>query len=170
MSEVVDSHELRVFDFDDTLVHTDAMIGVTPARGKAFWLTPGEYAVYVALSGDVFDFSQFETVMNPTLMTRNVRALQLAVAVLGVGGVVVLTARGVAGPVKKFMHDVGLPEVEVVALGTGDPEAKARWISDVIHARGLKRVKFFDDSLKNVLAVRKLSKLHPGVDVIAVQV
>lgn len=82
----------------------------------------------------------------------------------------VLTARGVAGPVKRFMHDVGLPEVEVVALGTGDPEAKARWISDVIHACGLKRVKFFDDSLKNVLAVRKLSKLHPGVNVIAMQV
>lgn len=87
MSEVVDSHELRVFDFDDTLVHTDAKIGVAPARGKAFWLTPGECAVYVALSGDVFDFSQFETVMNPTLMTRNVRALLLRYWGLGGSGI-----------------------------------------------------------------------------------
>ena len=52
--------KLRIFDFDDTLVKTDARVIVTYPDGKEESLTPGEYAVHEIDEENEYDFSQFE--------------------------------------------------------------------------------------------------------------
>ena len=56
--------KLRVFDFDDTLVKSNSRIHVTN-KGKRKTLTTGEYAIYKDKSGDEFDFSDFDKVIQP---------------------------------------------------------------------------------------------------------
>ena len=56
--------KLRVFDFDDTLVKSNSKVYVNN-RGKRKALTPGQFAVYNKKSGDEFDFSDFDKVIEP---------------------------------------------------------------------------------------------------------
>ena len=53
------SKKLSIFDFDDTLVSTNAKIHITHGDGEKETLTPAEYAVYEPQEGDEFDFSEF---------------------------------------------------------------------------------------------------------------
>jgi phosphoserine phosphatase len=52
---VLNENKLRVFDFDDTLVQTDAMIILYRADGETIEQSPGEWAVYNPQKGDEFD-------------------------------------------------------------------------------------------------------------------
>ena len=56
--------KLRVFDFDDTLVKSNSKVYVTN-KGKKKTLTPGQFAIYKKKSGDEFDFSDFDKVIEP---------------------------------------------------------------------------------------------------------
>lgn len=155
--------KLRVFDFDDTLVKTDARVGVISVTGEKTWLTPGEYAVYEKSPGDQFDFSEFGRVINPRIIGWTFSILNRVIAKHGAEGFVVLTARAAADPVQKFLEEVGIIGAEVVALGDSNPQTKADWISNRIFEDGLLEVEFFDDSRKNVEAVRELRSRHPNI-------
>lgn len=155
--------KLRVFDFDDTLVKTDARVGIVSATGEKTWLTPGEYAIYEKSPGDQLDFSEFDRVTNPRVIQWTFRILDRVVAKHGPEGFVILTARAEADPVQKFLDDAGIAGAEVVALGNSNPQAKADWISDRILEDDLQEVEFFDDSRRNVEAVRELKSRHPEV-------
>ena len=78
----------------------------------------------------------------------------------------ILTARGSAEPVHQFLDDIGLPDIEVSALGDANPHMKALWIDGRIKRDGLDMVEFFDDSHKNIAAVKELKQLHPEVTII----
>jgi hypothetical protein len=156
--------KLRIFDFDDTLVKTDSKIYVSnPSIGQTATLTPGEFAVYETQPGDQFDFSDFEKLINPRMIPWTGKILR-NLADKG-SQVVILTARSAEEPVKQFLSDAGLPTYEVVALGNADPQAKANWISSRIRLDKVKLVEFFDDSPKNIAAVRRLKDLHPDVKI-----
>lgn len=157
--------KLRVFDFDDTLVKTGSMIHVTSGNGDTFDLTPGEYAVYAPQPGDQFDYSDFEGLVDPREIGWTVKILR---SIIAKGGeVVILTARGNPDPVRLFLQQAGLPEIDIIALGNSDPQRKADYISGRIEADGLQHVEFFDDSYKNIEAVKRLKPMFPGVDIIA---
>jgi len=159
--------KLWVFDFDDTLVKTDACTHVTSASGEKFDLSPGEYALYERKPGDVFDYTDFEKLINPRPV-KWVNHILLNVYIHhGAGAIVVLSARSYSAPIRQYLDSIGLQDVEVATLDTAAPEAKAKWIADRIVRDGLGAVEFFDDSHKNVAAVGGLRHLHPEVEVIA---
>jgi len=75
----------------------------------------------------------------------------------------ILTARSAYKPVYDFIRDLGIRNIEVVALGDNNPEKKADWIETKVKDEGYDDVFFVDDSLKNVDAVRKRLKGYPNV-------
>jgi FMN phosphatase YigB (HAD superfamily) len=158
----VEDKKLRVFDFDDTLVKTNSFIYVTQKDGKKLKLTPGQYAVYKERPGDVFDYTDFQKVTQPKLIKGYVELLKKMVNSGGSREVFILTARSVEPPVSKFIKDLGIKGVTVVALGDANPEKKADWIEDKVK-EGFDDVYFVDDSPKNVEAVRRRLKKYPNV-------
>ena len=163
-----DSHghpsKLRIFDLDDTLVHTDGVTHVrNPLRGN-FDLSPSEYAVYVPQQGDEFDFRDFKTLVNPKTIKLTTQIFMNVYKKWGAQGLVILTARGpdAAPSIKSFLDELGATGVEIITVNTGDPKAKSAWIEDRIRTTHPRVVEFFDDSNKNVGAVAELqSKFDP---------
>jgi hypothetical protein len=153
--------KLRVFDFDDTLVQTKSNIYIQHKDGKESKLTPGEYAIYEPKDDDKFDFSDFEKVKQPQEIKGVTRLLKNVVRVGG-SEVVILTARAAYKPVKKYLSDIGLNDIYVVALANADPQKKADWIEAKIKD-GVNDIFFIDDSHKNVSAVKELSKKYPNI-------
>lgn len=151
----VEEKKLRVFDFDDTLVKTDSYVYVTHKSGSRTKLTPGEFAVYKPKKGDVFDFSDFHYVKNPQEIKAITEVLRRMVKAAGDRKVYILTARGSAKPIEKYIRDIGIRGVEVVALGDGNPEKKADWIEARVKEDEYDDVFFIDDSKPNVKAVKK---------------
>ncbi len=166
LAEVKGPKRLRVFDFDDTLVITDTHVWVTPESGDRFALTPGEFAVYDQKPGDVMDYSEFHHLINPRAITWMGRILRNVYDKYGPEGVIILSARSSDAPIIQFLNDAGMPGIEVHALGNSDPKAKAYWIDKWIRERGLDYVEFFDDSHKNVEAVKLLKHEHPEVHIV----
>ena len=145
---------LRVFDFDDTLVKTDAKVWVTN-NDEVFPLTPGEFAVYEPEPGDKFDYTEFGMLINPRVIHWTVKILTNVYSKYGPNGLVILTARDSSSPVEQFLNDAGFSGIQIVALGSSDPMKKAGWIDQKIRADDLELVEFFDDSHKNIHAVNK---------------
>ena len=158
----------RIFDFDDTLVFTDAMVHVKDKMGKhKRSMTPAQYATYVADDNDVFDYGDFNKLINPREIKWTVKILRSIINKNGPHGATILTARSAKQPVEKFLKDNGFPEgIEIVALGDSNPIKKAEWISDKIIQNGLKQVEFFDDSHKNIKATDELKHIHPNCKII----
>jgi len=157
-------NKLRVFDFDDTLVKTDSKVYVTHADGGKLTLTPGEFAVYEAQEGDVFDYSDFEKLINPKQIRKVVNIMKRIVTKRGPEGAIMLTARANPEPVTEFLNKNNLYGIEVIALGSADPLAKADHIARRIEKDNLTHLEFFDDSLKNIKAVEALVDIYPDVD------
>ena len=68
---------LRVFDFDDTLAKSTAYIYVTHKDGTETTLDPRQYAKYKPQRGDVFDFRDFNSMLNnPKVIKKNFKLLQ----------------------------------------------------------------------------------------------
>lgn len=150
--------KLRIWDFDDTLVRTDSYVYVTNEKSnKTRKLTPGEYAVYKPKKGDVFDYSDFQNVKNPTEIREMTKVLKRVVR-KSRGTVYILTARAAYRPIRKYLKDIGIDisKIYVVALASGNPQDKADWIEDMVDNKGYNDVYFADDSIKNVKAVKKM--------------
>ena len=169
--EYLREDKLRVFDFDDTLAYTDSKILLRKADGTTLEQTPGEWAVYEPQEGDEFDFSQFQgELINPREMKAYTDILR---NVLGAGSegrkTVILTARteGAAQGITNFLEDIGIDptSLELVTLGSSDPQDKARWIEQRI-GEGYDDILFFDDSSKNINAVAALEKKYPHIKLV----
>jgi len=99
--------------------------------------------------------------------------LHYAIRNLGPANVFILTARGHAEPIRIFLEEMGVSGIDIIALGDSNPQAKAAVIRDEILSRGVKLVKFFDDSSKNVAAVKALRydpEIPSDVRIISVKV
>ena len=153
--------KLRIFDLDDTLFETEAKVIVTSADGNSREITPAEYAVYEPQPGDKFDFSQFQTLINPTLI-RSIgkRFYKITQSTGPDRKTVILTARGseAAPHIRDIIRKYFRVNIEVVTLGTGDPMAKANWILNKIQNEGYNDIFFVDDSSKNILATYRTIK------------
>lgn len=161
------SGRLRVFDFDDTLVKTDSLVGVTKADGTKFKLSPGEYAVYIAEPDDIFDYNDFwDELKNPREIKWVASILKDVYSKYGPEGAVILTARANYKPIRKFLNDLGLQDVFVVALASADPQDKADYIERRIIEDDLEFVEFFDDSPANIKAVAELQNVYKYVTIV----
>jgi len=154
--------KLRVFDFDDTLVHVDATIYITHEDGSKEGLTPAEYAVYEPQPGDKFNFKEFSSVIKKAKpLEDNIQDLIKSYND-PTEKTTILTARLLGYPVKKYLRDEFNIEPYVVGLGSSDPQDKAKWIEDQIK-KGYTTIEFRDDSAKNVDAVAALQDKHPEI-------
>ena len=153
--------KLRVFDFDDTLVKSNSKVYVTN-KGKRKTLTPGQFAIYKKKSGDEFDFSDFDRVIEPKQIKAMFKVFKNIYKASGSRRLTVLTARAAHKPVRKFIKDVGYSDVYVVALGDSNPQKKADWIEGQIK-KGYNDILFLDDSPKNVRVVKQLKRKYPKI-------
>ena len=153
--------KLRVFDFDDTLVKSNSKVYVIN-KGKRKTLTPGEFAVYKQKSGDEFDFSDFDKVIEPKQIKTMFNVFKNIYNASGSRRLTILTARAAYKPVRKFLKDVGFNDVYVIALGDANPQKKADWIESQIK-KGYNNILFLDDSPKNVRLVKKLKQKYPNI-------
>jgi len=146
---------------------------LTTVDGEHRALTPGEYAVYDPKPGDAFDYSDFERVQSPSPITHMLLKLKYSIRNLGVDNVFILTARGAAEPIRMFLEEMGVSGIDIIALGNSDPQSKAEVIKDEILMRDVKLVKFYDDSFKNIAAVKALRddpELPNDVQIMAIKV
>ena len=153
--------KLRVFDFDDTLVKSNSKVYVDN-NGVRTTLTPGKFAVYKKKSGDKFDFSDFDKVIEPKKIKAMFGVFKNIYKASGSRRLTVLTARAAYKPVKNFLRDVGYSDVYVVALGDSNPQKKSDWVQSQIE-NGYDDILFLDDSPKNVSAVKKLKSKYPNI-------
>ena len=157
--------KLSIFDFDDTLVSTQAKVYITHANGEEETFTPAEYAVYEPQEGDQFDFNEFEgPLKDPAVIKKN---FNLLLQVLDKSSrnrrTAILTARNNPVPIRNFFKENGIENIEIVALGSSDPQDKADWIEQQAQ-KGWNDIRFMDDSAKNIFAVRKMAKKYPDVN------
>jgi len=152
-----ESKNLRIFDFDDTLVKTNSYIYVTHNNGMKSKLTPGQYAVHTEKPGDVYDFKDFEQVKEPQEIQKITKILRSIVS-KSKEVVYILTARASYQPIKKYLSDIGINsnKIYVVALASNNPKDKADWIENMIDKEGYDDIYFVDDSEKNVSAAKQM--------------
>jgi len=152
-----ESKNLRIFDFDDTLVKTNSYIYVTHTNGMKSKLTPGQYAVYTEKPGDIYDFKDFEQVKEPQEIQKITKILRGIVS-KSKEVVYILTARASYQPIKKYLSDIGInsQKIYVVALASNNPKDKADWIENMIDKEGYDDIYFVDDSEKNVSAAKQM--------------
>jgi len=169
-TEFLAESKLRIFDFDDTLVKTDATIKVIDSDGKATSMTPAEFAVHELDDANQYDFSEFEqaNLINPREIKKVTKVLRNVLNASGDREVAILTARTPAAQqsIEEYLEDIGIdPEkINIVLVGTSDPAAKANWIENKI-VDGATDILFLDDSGKNVRAVLDLKNKYPDVKI-----
>ena len=151
--------KIRVFDFDDTLARSNSQVLYEMPDGTTGKLNATQFAERAGeleAEGAEFDFSEFSKVVDgkrgPVF-----KAIENIIAKRGAEDVFILTARpaNAAGPIKEFMDALGvnLPIENIVGLGDGKAEAKARWMTAKA-AEGYNDFFFVDDAYKNVKAVQ----------------
>lgn len=161
-----DCDTFAVFDFDETLALTDSKILVVDDDGNEIKsLTPSEYAVYMAEPGENFDFSEFDIVKGGKATPLAKAVLARHVAQCGAGAAAILTARDVAAeePIRQFFASMN-PKIAIQtidAVGTSNPQAKVNKIIGYINSYNPKVLHFFEDSPKNLEAVRQAAKTNP---------
>ena len=162
--------KLRVFDFDDTLVKTDAKVKVTYPDGNVEELTPGEYAVHDIDEENDYDFGEFDrsSLINPREIEKVTNVLRNVINAPGDREIAILTARAPEsqGAIEDFLDQIGIDPgaIDIVLLGSSDPHAKANWIENKI-VDGVTDVLFLDDAGKNVDAIKQLTVDHPDVKI-----
>ena len=151
--------KIRVFDFDDTLARSNSNVLYEMPDGTEGLLSATQFAERAGeleSQGATFDFAEFSEVVDgkkgPVF-----KAIENIVKARGAEDVFILTARpaNAAGPIKEFMDALGvnLPIENIVGLGDGTPQAKARWMTGKA-AEGYNDFFFVDDAYKNVKAVQ----------------
>ena len=161
LKSLLSEKKLRVFDFDDTLVKSNSKVYVIN-KGKKKTLTTGQFAIYKQKSGDEFDFSDFDKVIEPKQIKSMFKVFKNIYKASGSRRLTILTARASYKPVRQFLKDVGYNDVYVVALGDVNPQKKSNWVKSQIE-KGYDDILFFDDSNKNINAVKALGKKYPSI-------
>jgi len=158
--------KLHVFDFDDTLVSSNAMVRVIHDDGTIEELPSHEFATYVPLPGDDFDFNDFEIYPpDGKILSNMFNKMLAAIQQYGQEHVVVLSARGNDAVMRDFLQDNGLTyDIEIVGVGSSDPQAKGRFVRNKVANGGYTEVHVFDDSKANVQAIGAAVKKMDGVE------
>ena len=162
MNESVGDKTLYAFDLDDTLITTNSYIKVTNPEKGTFKLTPAEYALYKPGPDDELNFDDFASLNEPKVipeMFNLFSQILTKTSKLPNAKTIILTARqpDVISDVKEFLSSKGLADLKVHAVASSDPMEKVKVILDYIED-GYKKIRFYDDSPKNVKAVRTLNK------------
>lgn len=154
------SNVLTIFDFDDTLVRSHgSRVRITHADGTKSDMSTEEYARYVDQPGDIPDYSDFDRYPHGAeLIDTSVDEISRAIS--EGHEVIVLTARKSREPVQQFLYDHGITAVEVVAVGSSNPMAKAHFVVDRIKRSEFDLVQVYEDNMQNIRAIKKVVDEH----------
>jgi len=156
---------LFIFDFDDTLAHSDIPVFVKMKNGERISLTSKEFAKYNLSPGDLFDFSEFDKIIKTaTPIEVHVNMLREALSKPN-NKVTILTARSLAYPVSYWLRTMVGVNPYVVAVGGSNPNLKKDYIEKEIK-KGFRNVFFIDDSVPNIMAVDTLKEKYPDVNIV----
>lgn len=156
---------LFIFDFDDTLAHSEIPVYVKMKNGETVRLTSHEFAKHKLEPGDFYDFSEFNKIIrSATPIDKHVELLKNALS-KRTNKVTILTARSLAYPVKYWLKNMLGIEVYVVAVGGSNPNLKRDYIEKEIK-KGYKNIFFIDDSIPNIMAVDSLKDKYPNINLI----
>jgi len=148
---------LHIFDFDDTLVRSEAVIYLIRPNGTREALTSDEYAQYHPQGDEEFDFREFDVYpINPRIIGDVFGELKAAIGQRGLDSVAILTARAEDEPVRQFMADNGVPNIEVHATGTSNPMAKALYVLNRVKDGEFDAVRLFEDNPENIRAIGRV--------------
>jgi hypothetical protein len=170
---------LTVFDIDDTLFHTFAMIKVMKDGKEVESLTNQEFNVYKLKPGETFDFGQFKDAANfrktskPIDKMVNKAKAIIANATKAGSKVIIMTARADFDDKKTFLqtfkdHGIDVSNVYIERagnLGAKNSSAKNKRFLFHKYLRGGKfaRVRFYDDALSNITMFKSLQKRYPDI-------
>ena len=149
---------LHIFDFDDTLVRSDARIVITDPDGNIKELTSEEYASYDEAPGEELDFSDFDRYpRNPQIIEPVLAELRASIAMNGLENTVILTARSNPVPVEMFLAHNKLPNIHVEAVGSSNPMDKATYILKRLKDDpSIQEVRVFEDNVRNIRTIKKV--------------
>ena len=166
---------LYAWDLDDTLVTSKSeVIVINRLTGEKNKISPAEFATYMPKRGETLDFSEFDKLVEPKTIQKNFKTFSEILkksASLPNSKTIILTARTskIKSDLKKFLSSHGLPPITIHGVGSSDPQEKAKVIQSYIND-GYDTIKFYDDSLKNVIAVKSLQKTNPEVSIKATHI
>lgn len=152
-----------VFDFDDTLATTTAMVVVRKiVTGKEiFRLTPAQYNTYELPEDCDFDFSEFK---NPELIINGIPTdlISFAIDVHNEGhDFYILTARNEAAsnPIAEFLNRFGIEAKTIYCVGksndTNIAREKQKILMAIINTHTV--TYFYDDDDKNIELANELN-------------
>ena len=174
---------LKVFDFDETLVSTGAQPwAVNPNAPSDFLKSDGSDVSDSQLDGWYSDnvqhriddgdyskipkgwspeFREFKNMMvEPVVHNQEMFDEMIKMVNSGRGDVVVITARSQPKGIEKILSDYGI-NVDVYSLGADGSKAiaegKAYYIESLMEDKGYRNIHFFDDSVRNIDAIKALS-------------
>jgi hypothetical protein len=159
-----DCDTFAVFDFDETLAMTNSNVIVLDKDGKKIrTLTPAEYAIYDEAPGESFDFTEFDIVKEPRV-TPLMNILR-DVAMCGVDAASILTARGPKAqqPIADFLRTMGIRLQIIDTVNSSNPQAKVDKIKGYVKSYKPRILHFFEDSPKNIAAVKLLAQTNPDM-------
>lgn len=145
---------LTIFDFDETLITSETEIIIQHADGNITYMNSEDYANYVSKPGDKFDYSNFDKYPKDARKIK-LTFTELESALSRGDHVMILTARSNRAPVEEFMKNHGY-DVEVVTVGSSNPQAKARVVMDRVVKADYDLVQVFEDNATNIRAIKKV--------------
>jgi len=156
---------LRVFDFDDTLAHTKAYVGVVSNGKTLHRLSSLRFKDYLLKPGETYDFSSANKVIDPRPIGAVLKVMR---EVLAQGKkTVILTGRIDGNSVRKWLQSIGI-DVPVFTVGhtgathTTIAQRKRDWLETAIQ-QGYTDIEFWDDNAKNIQFAKTLKSQFPHV-------
>lgn len=169
---------LTVFDIDETLFQTKAMVKIMKDGKVVRSIDNQEYNSYKLKPGESYDYGEFknaEVFQNTSVpimkMIQKAKAI-IANATKTGSKVIIVTARGNFDDKKKFLdtfrrYGIDIDNVYVERAGALNLGSSAKNKRFIFHKylRGGKyeRIRFFDDAMSNLTMFKALRKKYPNV-------
>lgn len=169
---------LTIFDIDETLFQTKALVRIMKDGKVVRSLDNQQYNEYKLKPGESYDYGEFrnakifhDTSIPIWSMIKKARAI-INNAVNAVSRVVIVTARADFDDKKKFLdtfrrYGIDIDKVYVERsgnLGLGSSAKNKRFIfHKYLRSGKYERVRFFDDAMSNITMFKALAKQYPDV-------
>lgn len=177
--EFVGSGTLTIFDIDETLFHTKAMIKVVKDGKVVRELDNQQFNTYKLKAGEEFDFGQFRSAKifreTSTPITRMIaKAKAIVKAKNNVASrAIIVTARADFDDKQMFLQtfrDHGLPIDQMHVersgnLGISSPaEAKKVVFRKYLNTKNYTKTRLYDDAMSNLKAFLELQSEYPNIE------
>jgi len=151
-----------IFDFDDTLVSSSAMVHVYRASGETLRLTSHEFAKFKPLDTDIMDFSMFE-IFPPDVQAAAAFKHFLDALNTVPNSTYVVSARSNPTPIKAALKSLGanISNSRIYAVGDANPQNKRQVVATILEKLpNCNMLHVFEDNMNNIQAIHTAAKDH----------